>query len=69
LDADLVPLPQVDGPKLAPFKSKDGQQNIEFLEYLGWGLHSHVFKVRIEGNYYALKLVRSPAGGPAREPY
>ncbi|KFA56191.1 hypothetical protein S40293_00141 [Stachybotrys chartarum IBT 40293] len=57
-EADLVPLPQVDGPKLTPFKFKDGQQKIEFLDYLGWGLHSHVFKVRIEGNHYALKLFR-----------
>ena len=55
-EADLVPLPQCEGPKLKPF-AFHGPQKIEFLEYLGAGLHSHVFKVKILGSIYALKLV------------
>lgn len=55
-DADLVPLPRCDGPKLKPFDFQ-GAQRIEFLEYVGEGLHAHVFKVRIRGQIYALKLV------------
>jgi hypothetical protein len=55
--ADLVPLPLCDGPKLPPFDFGDGPQDIEFLDYLGQGLHAHVFKVRIFGREYALKLV------------
>ncbi|EPE07863.1 hypothetical protein F503_00585 [Ophiostoma piceae UAMH 11346] len=55
--ADLIPLPLCDGPKLAAFDFK-GPQQIEFLEYLGEGLHAHVVKVRIQGQEYALKLFR-----------
>ena len=55
--ADLVPLPLCDGPKLNPFNFQGGAQAIEFLEYLGEGLHAHVFKVQILGQIYALKLV------------
>ncbi len=54
--ADLVPLPLCDGPKLKPFDFQ-GPQRIEFLEHIGQGLHAHVFKVRILGCVYALKLV------------
>jgi hypothetical protein len=54
--AELVPLPQIDGPRLAPFDFK-GPQKIEFLEYLGQGQHANVLKVRISGQIYALKLV------------
>lgn len=42
-DADLVPLPRCDGPKLEPFDF-GGAQAIEFLGYIGEGLHAHVFK-------------------------
>lgn len=55
--ADLVPLPLCPGPKLAAFDFK-GPQDIEFLDYLGEGLHAHVIKVKIMGQKYALKLVR-----------
>lgn len=55
--ADLRPLPDCDGPKLKPFDFR-GPQNIEFLERIGDGLHSYVFKVKILGEVYALKLVR-----------
>lgn len=54
--ADLVPLPLCDGPKLKPFDFQ-GPQQIEFLDYLGSGLHSHVVKVKIHEQTYALKLV------------
>ncbi|KAH6616142.1 kinetochore Sim4 complex subunit Fta2 [Chaetomium sp. MPI-SDFR-AT-0129] len=54
---DLVPLPQCDGPKLNPFNFK-GDPTIEFIDYLGEGLHAHVFKVRIDNQIYALKLFR-----------
>lgn len=53
----LVPLPLVDGPKLNPFDFK-GAQNIEFLGSLGAGARSEVFKLKILGALYALKVVR-----------
>ncbi|KAK6384939.1 hypothetical protein LTS17_002502 [Exophiala oligosperma] len=56
-DADLVPLPQVDGPKLKPFKFS-GARKIEFLEYAGAGTHAQVFKVKMEGEIFALKVFR-----------
>ncbi|KAI1074296.1 kinetochore Sim4 complex subunit FTA2-domain-containing protein [Whalleya microplaca] len=55
--ADLGPLPQCPGPKLGPFDFQ-GPQKIEFLEILGEGLHAIVFKVRILGQVYALKVFR-----------
>lgn len=54
--ADLGPLPECPGPKLGPFDFQ-GPQNIEFLEKAGEGLHAIVFKVRISGQIYALKVV------------
>ncbi|KAG5952846.1 hypothetical protein E4U53_007778 [Claviceps sorghi] len=59
--ADLVPLPQCDGPKLKPFPFQ-GPQSIQFLDYIGGGLHAHVFKVMILGQIYALKLFRFAFG-------
>lgn len=55
-DADLVTLPKCDGLKLKPFNFQ-GPQKIEFLEHLREGLYAHVFKVKILGKIYALKLV------------
>ncbi|KAJ8123556.1 hypothetical protein O1611_g9560 [Lasiodiplodia mahajangana] len=55
--ADLGPLPQCPGPKLGPFDFQ-GPQKIEFLEILGEGSHSIVFKVRMLGQIYALKVFR-----------
>ncbi|OTA61609.1 hypothetical protein K449DRAFT_406042 [Hypoxylon sp. EC38] len=55
--ADLVPLPRCEGPKLEPFEF-NGPQRIDFLEYIGEGLHAHVFKVKIQEKVYALKLFR-----------
>lgn len=56
--ADLVPLPRCDGPKLKPFDFQ-GPQKIEFLDYIGEGIHAHVFKIKILGQIHALKLVSS----------
>ncbi|OTA95559.1 hypothetical protein M434DRAFT_379259 [Hypoxylon sp. CO27-5] len=55
--ADLVPLPRCEGPKLEPFEF-NGPQRIDFLEYIGEGLHAYVFKVKIQEKVYALKLFR-----------
>ncbi|KFA51010.1 hypothetical protein S40293_11164, partial [Stachybotrys chartarum IBT 40293] len=46
----------IPGPKLEPFVFK-GPREIEFLDELGVGGHSFLFKVRIDGVLYALKLV------------
>ncbi|KAK9437949.1 hypothetical protein VB005_08954 [Metarhizium brunneum] len=66
-EADLVPLPQVDGPKLPPFNFQ-GPQAIKFIEHMGEGLHSHVFKVEILGQLYALKLVKKHLDSPISVP-
>lgn len=65
-DADLVALPNIPGPKLRPFDF-GGPQNIEFLgpKPLGEGLHAMVFKVRILGQIYALKVVSTALCLPA----
>lgn len=55
--ADLAPLPGCPGPKLGPFNFGGRPQEIKYLEYLGPGSHSHVFKVEILGQIYVLKLV------------
>ena len=55
--ADLVPLPQVEGPKLKPFDF-GGPQRIEFVKYIASGLHGHAVHARIHGKDYAIKLVR-----------
>ncbi|KAG8167902.1 hypothetical protein KVR01_003591 [Diaporthe batatas] len=50
-------LPNTPGPKLKQFK--DGNfGNIEFLQGMGSGNHSHVWRVTIDGDLYALKLFR-----------
>jgi Kinetochore Sim4 complex subunit FTA2 len=59
-------LPQIKGPKLRRFR--DGRYNrIEYLELLGdalrgedassTGVHGYVFRVRIDGEPFALKIV------------
>lgn len=54
----LPPLPAHPGPSLRPFDFKDVKKaHIEFLEYIGHGAHSRVYKVRIDGKLYALKVV------------
>jgi hypothetical protein len=57
----LLPLPHCDGPKLHAFKQQDAP--IEWLERLDGerasqsGAQACVFKVRIESQLYALKVV------------
>ncbi|KFA63041.1 hypothetical protein S40285_10409 [Stachybotrys chlorohalonatus IBT 40285] len=53
--ADLVPLPEFEGSKLEPFIFQR-KWMVEILEGLGSGMHSWVFKVRIDGQIYAPKL-------------
>lgn len=56
-----VPLPQVPGPKLAPF-TPDAHAEIKFIENLGNpdDLDSQVWKAEINGTVYALKMVSGP---------
>lgn len=54
------PLPWCAGAKLAPFKfDETPDQDITILGHLGGGLHSEVFKARIQGKDFALKVVRN----------
>lgn len=62
------PLPWLNGPKLEPFRFRDeNQRKIRFLDHLGGGLHSEVFRASIDGSIYAVKLVciRLPFGSRA----
>lgn len=54
--ADL--LPRVPGPKLGPF-TPTGEAEIKFISYLGspYSEHAYVWKVKINGKRYALKMV------------
>lgn len=57
----LLPLPRCDGPKLHAFKHKEA--SIEWLERLDGdresqsGAEGCVFKVKIDSQFYALKVV------------
>ncbi|ETS84399.1 hypothetical protein PFICI_02424 [Pestalotiopsis fici W106-1] len=54
-------LPPIPGPKLGPFQSPNGNAGrleIEFLNELGTGAHSIVWKVKIDGTLFALKLFK-----------
>lgn len=55
-EAMHCPLPRREGPKLGPFEYKTANHEITFLKYIGGGLHGHIFKVKIEGTIYALKM-------------
>ena len=54
-----VPLPQVPGPKLAPFTPTAYAENIEFTHFIGRDndRDSLVWKVNINNEPYALKMV------------
>lgn len=54
-------LPPIRGPKLGRFSTK-GAVNITFLEEIGSGTDSVVYKVEISGQIYALKIVRGMEG-------
>ncbi|KAK6840410.1 hypothetical protein PG995_016164 [Apiospora arundinis] len=51
-------LPLAPGPKLAPFKGNPNKLEIDFIKYLGSGVHAHVWKVQIDGDVYALKMFK-----------
>lgn len=53
----MAGLPNVPGPKLYPFDTGTDPLDLEFIEEIGKGLVSYVWKVRINGNEYALKIV------------
>lgn len=57
-----LPLPRVPGPRLEPYRGT-ASADVEFLAFLGneKDLDSKVWKVRIDQNIYALKIVsRAP---------
>lgn len=51
-------LPRVPGPKLGPF-TPTGEAKIKFISYLGspYNENAYVWKVKINGQRYALKMV------------
>lgn len=54
---DMSAVPPIPGPKINPFKGDYWPLTIEFLDQLGKGEDGHVWKVRIEKEVYALKVV------------
>lgn len=53
----MAGLPDAPGPKLYPFNTGGDALNLEFIDELGKGLVSYVWKVKINNNEYALKIV------------
>ncbi|KAK7977268.1 hypothetical protein PG988_004758 [Apiospora saccharicola] len=53
LECDVACIPE---PKLHPFDTGGAPLEIDFIKKLGEGIHSHVWKARINGKIYALKL-------------
>ena len=49
--------PYIPGPQLKRFDTKGKDLDIEFVRHLGSGAHAHVWKVNINGDPYALKMV------------
>lgn len=52
---NLPPVPDCEGPQLHPYQSH-GTSGVTFLSEIGKGAHGHVFKVQIDGNFFALKV-------------
>ncbi|ETS77097.1 hypothetical protein PFICI_10971 [Pestalotiopsis fici W106-1] len=52
----MAGLPKVPGPRLLPFDFNEDRDDLEFIEFLGKGIHAHVWKVRINQREYALKI-------------
>lgn len=51
-------LPTIKGPKLGRFREGRYSKKIDYLELLSpGGSHGYVFKVRIDGELFALKIV------------
>lgn len=55
---ERLPLPRITGPKLKPFRGT-ATVDIEFIAFIGndQNMDSKVWKVRIDGKVYALKVV------------
>ena len=68
----LKPLPDCEGPKLEPFTQDITAHDFEFLDIPHLddrAVHSVIAKVKIDGQAYCLKMVRSkiqthPSRGP-----
>lgn len=58
MEIKRLPLPRVPGPKLEPFQGT-ATADIEFIAFIGndEDMDSKVWKVRIEGKVYVLKVV------------
>ncbi|KAI1130651.1 kinetochore Sim4 complex subunit FTA2-domain-containing protein [Nemania abortiva] len=52
----MAGLPDIPGPKLYPFNTSGRPLEIDFLEQIGKGAHSFVWKVKINEKIYALKI-------------
>lgn len=52
----MAALPDVPGPKLLPFDFEERRDDFELVNFLGKGIHAHVWKVKIKQKEYALKL-------------
>lgn len=63
-----LPLPRVSGPKLEPYGGT-ASADIDFIRYIGdvEDADSKVWKVSIDGHFYALKIV-SEGGRPSGAP-
>lgn len=57
LEYDVACIPE---PTLHQFDTGGAPLEVEFIKKLGEGIHSHVWKARVNGNIYALKLVSGP---------
>lgn len=53
-----LPLPRIGGPKLDPFRGT-ATADLKFIRFVGGedDVDSKVWKVSIDGKYYALKIV------------
>lgn len=56
-EIEMSLVPPIPGPKLGPFNPYSWPLIIDFVELLGIGANGHVWKVRIEKQIYALKIV------------
>ncbi|KAK8108024.1 uncharacterized protein PG998_010037 [Apiospora kogelbergensis] len=65
LEYDVACIPE---PKLHPFDTGGEPLQLEFIKKLGDGIHSYVWKVRINGNLYALKMF-TPEQDPATKAF
>lgn len=53
----LIPLPNIEGPKLKPFVQNIDNHNFVLEKFLGGGCHSAVVLASIDGKQYAIKFV------------